>query len=169
MDIKIAANNIISHLSLVLNQLNDADYSKPLQLYSGTTIGQHIRHTIEFFQCLIEQCNTGVIDYDARQHNLDIETNINTALKAVKAIDVELNKLDLSANLNLEVSYDVNSNSKTVIASNVERELVYTIEHAIHHLALVKIGLIFLKPDIELPVDFGVAPSTLKYKEQCAQ
>jgi hypothetical protein len=44
------------------------------------------------------------------------------------------------------------------------RELVYNIEHVVHHMALVKIGLKELLPDLDLPDDFGVAVSTIRYQ-----
>ncbi|MDX1476670.1 MAG: hypothetical protein R3301_03155 [Saprospiraceae bacterium] len=54
--------------------------------------------------------------------------------------------------------------------SSLERELIYNIEHTIHHLAIIKIGLAIIAPDIPLPAHFGVAPSTVKYKQGiCAQ
>jgi hypothetical protein len=54
--------------------------------------------------------------------------------------------------------------------SNIERELMYNIEHTIHHLAIIKIGLNAVAPQIALSEHFGVAPSTIRHKQNiCAQ
>jgi hypothetical protein len=47
------------------------------------------------------------------------------------------------------------------------REIVYNTEHAIHHLALIKVALIEMKLDIVEP-DFGVAYSTILYKSSAS-
>ena len=52
-----------------------------------------------------------------------------------------------------------------MVVSNVQRELVYLIEHAIHHFALLRIGIQENFPEISLASDFGVAYSTVKYRE----
>ena len=46
------------------------------------------------------------------------------------------------------------------VDSNVQRELAFNLEHAIHHQALIKIGLNQLGQHMES--GFGVAPSTLR-------
>ena len=51
-------------------------------------------------------------------------------------------------------------------ASNLDRELVYNIEHAIHHMALIKIGIKEVAPQLQLPEGFGVANSTIRHKKQ---
>jgi hypothetical protein len=40
---------------------------------------------------------------------------------------------------------------------------VYNVEHAIHHMALIKVGLKEVCPAVKIPADFGVAVSTVKY------
>jgi len=54
------------------------------------------------------------------------------------------------------------------IPSNYYRELAYNLEHTIHHMALIRVGVNEVS-SIELPVEFGVAYSTVKYRKQCAQ
>ncbi|MEM9648432.1 MAG: hypothetical protein AAF969_08120, partial [Bacteroidota bacterium] len=48
------------------------------------------------------------------------------------------------------------------------REVMYNLEHTIHHHALIKVGIQFFT-DIPLPESFGVAPSTLQHRQACAQ
>ena len=48
--------------------------------------------------------------------------------------------------------------------SSFERELLYCLDHAIHHQALIKIGLKELHLSHLVSPDFGVAYSTLRYR-----
>ena len=52
--------------------------------------------------------------------------------------------------------------------SNYYREVMYNLEHAIHHHALIKVAIIHFT-DLDLPDSFGVAPSTMEYRKACAQ
>jgi hypothetical protein len=54
------------------------------------------------------------------------------------------------------------------IPTNYYREVAYNLEHTIHHMALIRVGVNEVS-SIVLPDQFGVAYSTIKYKEQCAQ
>jgi hypothetical protein len=47
-------------------------------------------------------------------------------------------------------------------------EIAYNLEHTIHHMALIRVGLHELG-DITLDDSYGVAPSTLKYRKRCVQ
>ena len=67
-------------------------------------------------------------------------------------------------NLILETVYDNSVVHR--VESTLDRELIYNIEHAIHHMAMIKIGLKVLAPELHLPENFGVAPSTIRYRHQ---
>ena len=41
-------------------------YTKPSEILSKATIGQHVRHSIEMYQCLLLGYETGLIDYGKR-------------------------------------------------------------------------------------------------------
>jgi hypothetical protein len=46
------------------------------------------------------------------------------------------------------------------------REMVYLVEHSIHHYALIRIGLQENFPKIIIPENFGIAYSTIKHREK---
>ena len=77
-----------------------------------------------------------------------------------------LSELNGQQPITLELSYSHTSNDPIRVASNFERELVYNIEHAIHHMALIKIGIKEVAPQLQLPEGFGVANSTIRHKKQ---
>jgi len=65
----------------------------------------------------------------------------------------------------LEVGYDVANDNFVTVETTAMRELVYNIEHAVHHMAIIKIGVREIANYIELPLDFGIAASTIRYQE----
>ena len=54
------------------------------------------------------------------------------------------------------------------IKTNYYRELAYNLEHTIHHMALIRVGIAEVS-SLSVPENFGVAYSTLKFRERCAQ
>jgi hypothetical protein len=68
----------------------------------------------------------------------------------------------------LEAAYDDNSTEIISITTNYYREIAYNLEHTIHHMALIRVGITEVS-SIQLPDDFGVATSTVKFRKQCAQ
>ena len=49
------------------------------------------------------------------------------------------------------------------VPSNVAREIMFCVGHAIHHYAILK--LLCAGVGVDLPYEFGIAPSTLKHLE----
>ena len=67
--------------------------------------------------------------------------------------------------LKLEAGYDLDKEEFVTIETNFLRELVYNIEHVVHHMAIIKIGIREAAPKVKLPHDFGIAASTIRYQE----
>lgn len=158
-----SAHFTLRQLNLFLNNVSVDEYNFQLQVLSGSSIGMHVRHVIEFYQCLLNDRLSGQINYDARERNHLLETNIPFAQTSIALIQEELNRIPSNASLTLVTE----QNFETVllpIETNFCRELSYVIEHTIHHLAIIKIACISYFPAIQLDADFGVAYSTIKYR-----
>jgi hypothetical protein len=153
----------LKELSDLMSQLSNDDYSLPCHDLSNASIGEHTRHIIEMFQCLENQYESGVINYDHRERNYQIQTNTIVANESIKTI---LNQVD-KPNKNLQLQQIVDG-EELLIESNYQRELLYNLEHCIHHQALIKVAIIQFSI---IPIDenFGVARSTIEYKKQCVQ
>ena len=166
MELKKAATRILHQLSSFINTIDDNDYAQPLVVLNNATLGQHIRHTLEFFVCLKDGLDEGLINYDKRNHDKSIETDRTIALSIINEICDFLDLDHVDKELLLELSYGEKEEDVNQIKSNFSRELAYNIEHGVHHMAIIKIGAIALRPTLDLPVDFGVASSTLRYRKK---
>ncbi|WP_163377581.1 DinB family protein [Cyclobacterium sp. SYSU L10401] len=155
----------LKSISALLKSLNEDQYQYPSTYLSGATIGQHIRHIIEFYTCLTNACieNTPV-NYDARKRDTLLERNPLQAIKAIDRIIDYLESQKILGNTALLANYTVGESEICSIPSSFQRELAYCLEHSIHHQALIKIGLLEQGlPELICP-DFGVAPSTIKFR-----
>ena len=65
----------------------------------------------------------------------------------------------------LEAGFDENSFELNQLPTNYFREIAYNLEHAIHHMELIKIGINEVAA-VKLPEGYGVASSTIKYRKQ---
>ncbi len=153
----------LDDLLALLGQLTDAEYSKPCPALSNATIGQHTRHIIEMFRCLLDHYESGIVDYDKRERNITIETNTGYAIAIIAAVREELDKPDKKLTLSQFVD-----GREIRIESNYNRELLYNLEHCIHHQALIKVAL-HQCDGVTVDENFGVARSTIEYRNQCAQ
>ena len=155
--------NALDELSDLLKQLSKEDYTLPCYGLSNATIGEHTRHIIEMFQCLNIQYENGIVNYDLRKRDYLIQTDTNFAEKSIKEIISTLDK----KNKNLQLQQIVDG-EELLIETNYNRELLYNLEHCIHHQALIKVALL-QSESITVDANFGVARSTIEYRNQCAQ
>lgn len=156
-------NNSLDELINLLNQLSDESYSKSCEALSNASIGEHTRHILEMFQCLEKSYDPGILNYDNRERNERIQTETEFAKQCILEIKSALkteNKI-----LFLEQMID---GLTFRIQSNYYRELLYNLEHCIHHQALIKVAVLQCE-NISLNENFGVASSTIEYRNQCVQ
>jgi hypothetical protein len=162
MQLQRAAQGLLHQLDAVIGQLHRDDYSKNLPLFHGASVGQHVRHTLEFFQCLME-ARAGVINYDVRRRDHLIETVPDVARGTIAIVSQYLNGENHDFRIELEACYEGETNVQ--MPSSFYRELSYNIEHVVHHLALIRIALENEFSYVQLPENFGVASSTVRYRQ----
>lgn len=158
-----AVRHTLDEIDHFLSQVSADQYNYPCPQLSGSTIGQHTRHIIELFECLINQYNEGTINYDNRCRNPLTETLPDYARECVEKVRKSINKPDKQLMLAQRIACE-----HITLQSNYHRELLYNLEHCIHHQALIKVATVGMR-DLQVHENFGVAPSTIEFKKQCAQ
>ena len=157
--------HILSQLQRQIEGLEAAAYSEPLAVFNGSSIGGHARHVIEFYDCLLGSMETGKVNYDARQRDMQIEKNKDYAISVVKKlISKWLNISSIEKIIMLEAKFGEQIIKH--IPTSFQREEIYLIEHSIHHFALMRIGIQTNFPTVVIEKNFGIAFSTLDFREE---
>jgi hypothetical protein len=164
--LKQPIQQVFAQLSETLNQLSNEEYIRSSRILLNATIGQHVRHIIELFQCLEKGYDEGIVNYEKRKRDYQIETNKELAAASLKTVYQNIERPNKEIILEAEDYYD--TMEIVSIPSNYYRELAYNLEHTIHHMALIRVGVNEVS-SVKLPGEFGVAYSTVKYRNQCAQ
>jgi uncharacterized damage-inducible protein DinB len=153
---------IIDQLIDLLNDIDAVVYKEALRPLHFSTVGQHVRHITEFYLCALKGYESKIVDYDARERNLLIEIDKDFTVETLQNVKHQLQTFKLDCLLTLKSKFG--EEEALEIPSSFFRELTYLIEHTIHHLAIIKIGLNEVYPEINIPKNFGVAHSTLRYR-----
>ncbi len=166
MKIQDTIQNLFVQLSESLGELSPEEYTQPSTILFNATIGQHTRHLIELFIELEKGYESGVVNYEKRKRDYRIETDKEAAIDLLRTIYLQLSKPD--KNLVLDANYDEHLNACMHISTNYYRELLYNLEHTVHHMALIRVGINEVS-SVDVPEEYGVASSTIKYRKTCAQ
>ncbi len=164
MNCKSSTGKIVNQISEVLNTVNSDEYLMPLDLFNGSTIGQHIRHIYDFYNSVVRADESGILDYGERERDPNIETSKEIALQRLHELDQSVQILDESTALKVMAEFDADDSDRSVLESSVGRELMYGYDHAVHHLAIIKMGIKQEFPHYSIDDNIGVAPSTIRYR-----
>ncbi len=151
-----------AEMASLLQQLTPERYMQPCDALSGASIGEHTRHIIELFDCLDSHYPSGIVNYDARERDRRLQTDPQAALERLDRLEQQLDRADKPLFLQVATDGDIQH-----IATNYYRELLFNLDHCVHHQALIRVAL----PEEEgvtLTSSFGVARATLEYRKQCA-
>jgi hypothetical protein len=160
--------NIFAEIERITKQLSHDAFIEKIEILSGSSIGQHIRHIVEFYICLFSDKN--YINYDERERNLLIENSPTHTQEILETLKTQLQGLDFEKKVIIKQTLN---HQEVFLKTSYARELLYLGEHSIHHFALIKIGINALCPELPLDQNFGVADSTIKYRaskttQECA-
>ena len=162
-----AVEDVLLQGSMLLNALTDEEFTQTEGTGSRSTVGSHYRHVLDHFVCLLEGIKTGEVNYDHRRRNPVLEKSVTAARVATEDLIREFRGLTSETlRSNCFVMYTVGYGEDGIekAPSNVAREVMFCVGHAIHHYAILK--LLCTSLGVKLPYEFGVAPSTLKYQEE---
>lgn len=160
---------VLKNLLKLLEQLPQGLYTKRLSVIANGTIGEHVRHIIEFYQCCLNTASDGSLNYSLRKRDNELETDLKKGIHKTKEIIEQLNNTLLSSDLTivLHTASTSKASSYQKVESSLSRELVYCMDHCIHHQFIIRAALIALHHEHILPENFGVAFSTIEYRDQC--
>ena len=150
----------------LLGRLDDAAFATSPTGMEPQRAGAHLRHIVEFYQAFLEGLASYHIDYDARRRNPEIERSRAAACAAIDSIIRELCscpalRFDAIVWVRMEDA-TADAIREPFMESSIDRELQVLSSHTIHHFALI--AAILRLHGVEMPKDFGVAPSTLRYQ-----
>ena len=149
-----------------LQSLEAEQYILPSRCLFNATIGQHVRHIIELFIELDKGYESGVVNYEKRKRDYRIETDKDFA--ALLLSNIYHGMLRPNKPLLLQASYKEDSDELISMETNYYRELAYNMEHTVHHMALIRVGINELSAGT-VDENFGIASSTIKYRSTCVQ
>jgi hypothetical protein len=164
-----AVRDVLQQGFVFLKRVGDEPYARPLGGEFETSLGAHYRHVLDHFLCLSEGLQTGEVNYDQRRRNPQIESSVLCARLVTEGLIDELGGLSheiLRSECTVTYSVGYGETEAEAVRSNLAREVMFCVGHAIHHYAILR--LLCAGVGVKLPYEFGVAPSTLKHLETVA-
>jgi len=165
MNLRSASHIVLDQMLFVLDQIKKEDYSRIIPSLSAS-VGQHVRHILEFYICLFDGIQSGTVNYDQRNRDSHIENDKVYAINLISEIKEKINIVVENVEITLSIRYGEISDSSIDIETNFKRELAYNIEHSIHHLAIIKSVFREKYDYVSLPDNFGIASSTVRYMKE---
>ncbi|KAF8527893.1 hypothetical protein BU17DRAFT_39027 [Hysterangium stoloniferum] len=144
---------------------SDEQFTYESKLIPGSTIGKHMRHARDHFELLFQAMKMPgpyIFSYDTRSRNTPMETSRQAAYDAMSSTISFIDQL-LIPHLDEPVTLNAVTPYMQALQSSFGRELWFCGLHAVHHWSMVRV----IAGELNLQVDesFGVAPSTILYRE----
>ncbi len=144
----------------LLSSITDEQYSNTTIAPYYSSIGRHMRHILDVFDCIFDGLETNItVDLAARKRNENVELKTEEGKQYFDKIITKLNGLKSSDfNKLIAVSDDLGM-GKVVQDYTLGGLLIQAHSHAIHHFA--SLGYIICQLGIEIPDEnFGFNPTT---------
>lgn len=151
----------------LLAGLSNADYVATFPPSFKSPIGAHVRHIADHYLSFLGGLQCGRINYDDRARESRFETRRDEAAQAVSEIIVGLKAIrheDCDRALTVRIDCGGGPDEAGFLShSSIARELQFLVSHTVHHYALV--AVILRLQGREPTADFGLSPSTLRYRD----
>ncbi len=170
--------NLLSELAKSISQLHQqmpAAYSSLTPRLESASPGAHVRHILDFYDCLLCGLDRGVVDYDTRNRAKSIEQSATLAIELINKVSRQLNELAAKGNRDIRIiastndqqtypqqTYPKSSFPQIELRSNLARELQALHSHTTHHMALIALAIKL--NGLEINDSFGKSPSTIKFE-----
>lgn len=149
------------------------DDAKAVDHFIGLGVSRHLRHIYDHFLALQPALAATkaplIIDYNCRHRESLVERDLVASKKMLSTLLAWCQQLpgdDALFKTSVVVISEIDCLQQESASFNscIARELLYLINHTIHHVAYVK--LLLRGVDIHLPSHIGVAPSTASYERK---
>ena len=151
----------------LLENLPAEHYAHVQQPYFESSLGKHLRHILDHYLCFRRDYSSGLIDYDQRQRDCQIEADRDCALSTIRQLRLFLMGLKNNARvdqpLKVLMCNDVAAPNGEITESSLGRELQFLQGHSVHHYALMAAMMRFSGQVVK--DSFGVAPSTIVHEK----
>jgi uncharacterized damage-inducible protein DinB len=152
----------LAQLLIVFRELENYSAEEADELYQKTAAGRHVRHVNDHFIALQNGLKQGRVDYNQRHRNSLVETDRQAGRQQVESI-LHWCKNFSSGDCHLIVISEIDclQTCNAQFESTLNRELLYLINHTIHHAAHIK--LLLSHAGVNLPDHIGLAPGTASF------
>lgn len=128
-------------------------------------VGAHLRHVIEHFEALLFPAVPGVVDYDARARDAELERSPLIAERRLERLREALSHgggASLTTAVQVHGQAGLGGEFHFSVPSTLGRELVFVASHAIHHFALLQAHC--KQHGVPTGETFGKAPGTVAHE-----
>ena len=125
-------------------------------------VGAHLRHVVEHYEALVNGLILGVVDYDGRPRDRQLETSPTLARDRLQGLRRVLGQWTpdmLDRPVQVLGQGGITGDFDFCVTSSVGRELAFLASHAVHHFALLAEHL--QRHGVPVPAHFGKAPGTV--------
>ena len=156
--VSVINKNLGNAISLI-DHISEENYKDESVGPYYSSIGSHIRHALDFFDCIISGVQSNNIDLTARKRDEVISTNPEAAKSKINDIQQHLvSFIGVNTDYLLHVTDNLGEGKETIMYT-LESILAQANTHATHHYAIISYMLQTL--GVETVVDgFGYNPST---------
>ncbi|UZO79874.1 DinB family protein [Aquimarina sp. ERC-38] len=160
-----AVNQNLTKAIQLLDSITDKHYTDVSVGPYYSSIGSHIRHSLDFFNCVINGLDTNNIDLTKRTRDEALSKDRIAAKNHIYALQQTLvSYQSVSTNYLVHVTDDLGQGNVQVNYT-LESILAHANSHALHHFAIIGYILHQLEVCIEIP-GFGYNPTTPEQKRK---
>ncbi|WP_010179930.1 DinB family protein [Aquimarina agarilytica] len=154
-----AINQNLNQASLLLDVITNQQYTDESVGPYYSSVGSHLRHTLDFFNCVIDGLDNNQIDLTARKREEEVATNKNAAKKHIARIQETLvSFLDVNTDYLIHVTDNLGQGNVTVNYT-LDSIMAHANSHAVHHFATI--GYVLHKLNVMHNISgFGYNPTT---------
>ena len=109
----------------------------------GQRIGTHVRHLVEFYECMLDGLTRGQIDYDGRKRGTSVEGDLDAAIMRIQSLIAQLTDPGaLAQDSGIYVHVETALGTKFLrpyVLSTIGRELQALLSHTMYHLEWISV------------------------------